>query len=43
MLSIMSIAYQGAGADELPTQMGNSEERRKKIVDLYVEQMGEQR
>ena len=40
MLSIMSLAFQGAGGDELPRQKGDSpEERRKQIFDLYVEQM----
>jgi hypothetical protein len=40
MLSIMSLAYQGVGSDELGTQKGDSiEERRKQIFRLYVEQM----
>ena len=40
MLSIMSLAYQGIGGDELATQKGDSaEERRKQIFRLYVEQM----
>jgi hypothetical protein len=40
MLSIMSLACQGAEGDELATHKGNSvEERRKHILALYVEQM----
>ena len=40
MLSIMSLACQGAGGDELARQKGDSaEERRKQIFGLYVEQM----
>jgi hypothetical protein len=39
MLSIMSLAYQGAGGNELATQKGASEDRRKQIFGLYVEQM----
>jgi hypothetical protein len=40
MLSIMSLACQGAGGDELAKQKGDSaEERRKQIFRLYVEQM----
>ena len=40
MLSIMSLAFQGAGGDELATQKGDSaEERRKQIFRLYVERM----
>ena len=40
MLSIMSLAYQGAGGSELGAQTGDSsEERRKQIFRLYVEQM----
>ena len=40
MLSIMSLAFQGAGGDELARQKGDSpEERRKQIFGLYVEQM----
>ena len=40
MLSIMSLACQGTGGDELARQKGDSpEERRKQIFDLYVEQM----
>ena len=40
MLSIMSLACQGASGDELAKQKGNSaEERRKQIFGLYVEQM----
>jgi eukaryotic-like serine/threonine-protein kinase len=40
MLSIMSLAFQGATADELAGQKGDSpEERRKQIFGLYVEQM----
>jgi hypothetical protein len=39
MLSIMSLAYLGAGSDELAAQEGNSKERRKQILHLYVEQM----
>jgi predicted NACHT family NTPase len=40
MLSIMSLACQGADANELATQKGDSpEERRKQIFHLYVEQM----
>jgi hypothetical protein len=40
MLNIMSLAYQGAGANQLTIQKGDSpEERRKHIFRLYVEQM----
>jgi hypothetical protein len=40
MLSVISLAYQGIGDDELATQKGDStEERRKQIFRLYVEQM----
>jgi hypothetical protein len=40
MLSIMSLAFQGAGSNELAAQKLNSlEERRKQIFGLYVEQM----
>ena len=40
MLSVMSLAYQGIGDDELATQKGDSaQERRKQIFRLYVEQM----
>jgi hypothetical protein len=40
MLSVMSLAYQGVGDDELARQKGNSpEERRKQIFGFYVEQM----
>jgi len=40
MLNIMSLAYQGAGANQLTIQKGDSpEERRKHIFHLYVEQM----
>ena len=40
MLSIMSLAFQGAGGSELARQKGDSpEERRKQIFRLYVEQM----
>jgi hypothetical protein len=40
MLSIMSLACQGADGDELARQKGDSpEERRKHIFSLYVEQM----
>jgi hypothetical protein len=39
MLSVMSLSYQGAGRDELATQKGDSDERRKQIFGLYVEQM----
>jgi len=40
MLSIMSLACQGADANELARQKGDSpEERRKQIFRLYVEQM----
>lgn len=40
MLSIMSLAYQGAGRVELAAQSGASlNERRKQIFNLYVEQM----
>jgi TIR domain/NACHT domain len=39
MLSIMSLAFQGAGGNELATQKGEPEERRKQIFRLYVEQM----
>ena len=39
MLSIMSLACQGADGNELARQKGNSEERRKQIFRLYVEQM----
>jgi hypothetical protein len=36
MLSIMSLACQGADGNELARQKGNSEERRKQIFGLYV-------
>ena len=40
MLSIMSLACQGVGGDELARQEGDSpEERRKQIFRLYVERM----
>src|SRR5262249_16051905 len=40
MLSIMSLAFQGAGADELATQKVDSpEEWRRQIFRLYVERM----
>jgi len=40
MLSIMSLAYQGVGGDELASQKGDSsEERRKQIFRLHVEKM----
>ena len=39
MLSIMSLAYQGAGSDEMVRQEGDSEERRNQILRLYVDQM----
>jgi len=40
MLSMMSLACQGAGGDELAKQKGDSqEERRKQIFGIYVEQM----
>jgi hypothetical protein len=40
MLSIMSLAYQGAGGGELATHKGDSaEKRRKQIFSLYVEKM----
>ena len=40
MLSIMSLAYQGARSDELAGQKADSpEDRRKQIFGLYVEQM----
>jgi hypothetical protein len=40
MLSIMSLACQGVGGDELARRKGDSpEERRKQIFALYVEQM----
>jgi eukaryotic-like serine/threonine-protein kinase len=40
MLSIMSLAFQEGGADQLAAQKGDSpEERRKQIFRLYVEQM----
>jgi NACHT domain len=40
MLSLMGLACQGTGGDELVTQKGESpEERRKQIFRLYVEQM----
>ena len=40
MLSVMSLACQGAGGKELATQKGDSlEERRKQIFGLYVQQM----
>jgi len=40
MLSIMSLAYQGASRDELARQTRNSpEERRKQIFRVYVEEM----
>ena len=38
MLGIMSLAFQGAGNDELSKQKEDSlEERRKQIFSLYVE------
>jgi hypothetical protein len=39
MLSVMSLAFQGAGADELAGQGDSPEERRKQIFRLYVEKM----
>ena len=39
MLSIMSLAYQGARGDELATQEVDFAERRKQVFRLYVEQM----
>jgi DNA polymerase III delta prime subunit len=40
MLSIMSLAYQGACSNEFATQQGDSpEERRKQIFGFYIEQM----
>src|SRR5258705_5955376 len=40
MLSIMSLACQGAGGDGLASQKGGSlEERRKQIFGLYVEEI----
>jgi MinD-like ATPase involved in chromosome partitioning or flagellar assembly len=40
MLSIMSLAFQGADGDDLATQKGDSlEERRKQVFSLYIEQM----
>jgi hypothetical protein len=40
MLSIMSLAFQGVGGNELAKQNGNSlDDRRKQIFGLYVEQM----
>jgi hypothetical protein len=40
MLSIMSLAFQGTGGNELATQKGDSpEERRRQIFRLYVKQM----
>src|SRR4051794_3962459 len=44
MLSIMSLAYQGASGDEFARQKGDSaEERRKQIFGLYVERMFQRR
>ena len=44
MLSIMSLACQGAGGNGLVRQKGDSpEERRKEIFGLYVEQMFQRR
>jgi hypothetical protein len=44
MLSIMSLACQGADSNELAKQQGDSvEERRKQIFGLYVEQMFQRR
>ena len=44
MLSVMSLAYQGAGSNELAREKGDSaEERRKQIFGLYVEQMFQRR
>jgi len=37
ILSIMSLAYQGAGSDELAKQKGDFEERRKQIFHLYFD------
>jgi len=40
MLSIMSLACQGAGGDELAKQTGDSlAQRRNQVFHLYVEQM----
>jgi eukaryotic-like serine/threonine-protein kinase len=44
MLSVMSLAYQGIGYDELATQKGYSaQERRNQTFRLYVEQMFQRR
>jgi hypothetical protein len=44
MLSIMSLAYQGAGGEDLARQKGDSpEECRKQIFDLYLGQMFQRR
>jgi hypothetical protein len=39
ILSIMSLAYQGARGDELGIQEGDFAERRKQVFRLYVEQI----
>src|ERR1700757_4675250 len=40
MLSVMSLAFQGAGSNEIAGQKEDSlEERRKQIFRLYVQQM----
>jgi eukaryotic-like serine/threonine-protein kinase len=39
MLNIMSLASQGVDGNELARQTGDSEERRKQIFRLYVDQM----
>jgi hypothetical protein len=39
MLSIMSLAFQGTGSDQLAKQKGDFNEQRKQIFSLYVEQM----
>ena len=39
MLSIMSLACQGAGGDELARQKGDLAEERRQVFRLYVEQM----
>jgi hypothetical protein len=40
MLSVMSLAFQGAGSDQLATRQGDPvDDRRKQIFRLYIEQM----
>ena len=39
MLSVMSLACQGTDGNELAKQKGDSEERRKQIFRLYVDEM----